>query len=124
MSKEINSLDVFNVFFPDANPKLTGGSPEYLKLLGDMADLHKRKSAGYAGQGGDPWSNFREASSLGSDPFTGVLIRISDKWSRIKSLKQNPANDQVNESIRDTLLDLSAYALIAICLLDEGGKNA
>lgn len=101
----------------------SSGSPEYLKLLSDMADLHKRKNAGYAGGTGDPWSNFREADSLGSSAFTGVLIRMSDKWSRIKSLKRNPANDQVNESMRDTLFDLAAYSLIAICLIDEINKE-
>ena len=44
---------------------------------------------------------------------------MSDKYIRIGNLRQNPGNDQVNESIRDTLTDLAAYALIAICLLDE-----
>lgn len=95
------------------------GSAEYLELLQDMADLHRRKSAGYAGDSPDPWINFREASEFGVTAETGVLIRMSDKWSRIKSLSKNPANDKVGENLKDTLMDLAAYALIAICLINE-----
>ena len=95
------------------------GSPEYLRLLETMADLHRRKNAGYAGGKADPWDNFRECEDFGVPAFVGVLVRLSDKWKRIKSLQRNPANDQVGESKRDTLMDLAAYALIAVCLLDE-----
>ncbi len=99
--------------------KPQGGSPEYLKLLDEMADLHRRKNAGYAGGKTDPWDNFRECEDFGVDAFTGVFVRMSDKWKRLKSLKRNPNNEQVGESMGDTLMDLAAYALIAKCLLDE-----
>lgn len=95
------------------------GSPEYLKLLEQMADLHRRKNAGYSGGKEDPWSNFRECNDFGVDSFTGVLVRMSDKWSRVKSLKRNANNEQVGESMRDTLIDLASYALIATILLKE-----
>ncbi|SRR5260221_14608129 len=94
-------------------------SKEYLKLLEDMASLHQRKSAGYVGSNPDVWSNFRECADFGIDPIDGIITRMSDKWSRLKSLFKNPSNDQVNESIEDTLMDLSAYSLILICMLRE-----
>ena len=94
-------------------------SPDYLKLLDDMRDLHNRKNSGYAGQSNDPWINFRECELFGITSADGVITRMGDKWSRLRSLWRNPANDQVNEPITDTLMDLAAYALILVCLLQE-----
>lgn len=101
------------------------GSLIYRKLLDDAWDLHIRKNAGYAGADNpDPWANFRMAEDFGISAFEGCLVRMTDKYARIRSLRKNPDNDQVNESIRDTLQDLAAYALIAICLLDEEKNTA
>jgi len=44
---------------------------------------------------------------------------MTDKWSRIQSLRRDASNDRVGESILDTLRDLAAYALIAVCLIEE-----
>ncbi len=98
---------------------VTGGDPNYLKLLDDMKALHIAKNRGYSGESPDRWANFRLSESFGVSPFLGVMVRMSDKWIRITNLIKNPANDQVGESIRDTLMDLAAYALIAICIMDE-----
>lgn len=98
-------------------------SPEYIKLLDDMRDLHERKNAGYSGGNADPWTNFRECEHFGIASTDGVITRMGDKWSRLRSLWQNPANEQVNEPIEDTLMDLAAYSLILICLLREGKPN-
>lgn len=95
------------------------GDPHYLKLLDEMRELHIKKNAGYSGESDDRWANFRLSSSLGVSPVMGVLVRMSDKWIRITNLIRKPSLDKVNESIRDTLMDLAAYSLIAICLLDE-----
>lgn len=95
-----------------------GASPTYLKMLEDMADLHVRKAAGYSGDK-DTWANFREAIEWGTTPLQGCLIRLGDKYRRVQNLVRNPANDQVGEPVKDTLQDLAAYALIAICLLEE-----
>lgn len=96
------------------------GSPRYLALLEEAKDLHIRKNAGYAGADNpDAFANFRMSEAFGVSALDGCLVRMSDKYIRITNLRKNPANDRVNESIRDTLLDLSAYALIAVCLLEE-----
>lgn len=94
-------------------------SKRYIELLKQMKDLHIRKNAGYAGDSPDPWANFREAENFDVSTFKGVLIRMSDKWVRMKNLIKNPSNEQVGESIKDTLLDLASYALIAVCLSEE-----
>jgi hypothetical protein len=41
----------------------------------------------------------------------------------VTNLVKNPLNEQVGENIKDTLMDLAAYALIAICLLEEQEKK-
>jgi hypothetical protein len=98
-------------------------SPRYLALLEEMAALHKAKAAGYSGEK-DTWANFREAESWGVTPLAGCLVRMGDKYRRIQNLILNPANEQVGEAITDTLMDLSAYALIAICLTEEESQFA
>ena len=95
-------------------------SQRYLKLLEEAKDLHIRKNAGYSGADNpDAWANFRMAEEFGVSAFKGCLVRMSDKYIRITNLIRNPNNEQVGESVKDTLKDLAAYALIAVCLLEE-----
>lgn len=99
-------------------------SPRYLELLQQMADLHVRKSADYAGADNpDTFANFRHAELFGITALLGCMIRLSDKYVRVANLMRNPANEQCAENIKDTLMDLAAYALIAICLLEEQESN-
>jgi hypothetical protein len=99
-------------------------SKEYINLLEKMKELHIKKSAGYAGKDNpDPWANFRMANAFGVTPVQGCLVRMSDKYIRITNLVKNKENDMVDENIKDTLFDLAAYALIAICLIEEEDKE-
>lgn len=96
------------------------GSQRFQELLQQMSETQKRKNAGYAGQDNpDAWANFRLSQTFGVSPFIGCLVRMSDKFIRVGNLIKNPKNEQVGESIKDTLLDLANYCLIAICLLEE-----
>src|SRR5574343_1694581 len=94
-------------------------SDRYMRLLYEMWETHKKKNAGYSGSNPDPWSNFRRSETLGVSAWLGVTIRLTDKYSRMVSLINSPSNNQCNESLRDTLIDLASYALIIVCLLDE-----
>lgn len=102
---------------------VSGGDPNYLKLLDDMRELHIKKNAGYSGDSQDRWANFRLSESFGVSTFLGVMVRMSDKWIRITNLVKNPSFDMVGEAIEDTLMDLASYSLIAICILKEGKKK-
>ena len=99
------------------------GDAKYLQLLEDMRILHERKNAGYSGDSPDRWANFRMSEAFGVSAFLGCLIRMSDKYIRVTNLVKNPRNEHVGENIKDTLMDLAAYALIAICLLNEQEKK-
>lgn len=89
-------------------------------LLLEMVELHVKKNAGYSGADNpDPWANFRMASRIGLTAFQGCMTRWGDKIIRAENLMKSPTNEQVGENLRDTLMDLAAYSLIAVCLLDE-----
>lgn len=91
-----------------------------ISMIALAHQLHDAKNAGYAGRDQpDPWANFRMSVAFGITPFDGVLVRMSDKYIRTINLRRDPENERVGEGMQDTLLDLSAYALIAICLLRE-----
>jgi hypothetical protein len=95
-------------------------SKRYIELLEEMKDLHRRKNDGYAGiEAEDPWVNFRMSEKFGVSAFMGCLVRLSDKYIRVTNLAKDENCDRVGENIKDTLFDLSAYALIAICLYEE-----
>jgi hypothetical protein len=98
------------------------GNQRFIELLSEMYRTHLEKAAGYSGvDQPDTWANFREAEAWGLSPSEGCLVRMGDKYRRVQNLRRNPANDQVGESIKDTLMDLANYALIAVCLLEEEG---
>ena len=99
------------------------GSILYKALLEEALELHLNKNAGYSSDDPDAFSNFRLSEAIGISAFKGVMVRLGDKFARVQSLLGNPANEKVGESIRDTLMDLSAYALIGICLMEEEGQG-
>lgn len=92
----------------------------FSEVIDRARSMHVEKNSGYAGADNpDPWANFRMATAFGLTPLQGVLVRMSDKYIRTVNLRRRPANEQVGESLTDTLFDLGAYALIAICLINE-----
>lgn len=92
------------------------GDPRFYTLLEEIAALHSRKNHDYA-KTAEPLSNFHRSRDLGVEPWRGVLIRMSDKWSRIEQLSGGKVAK--NESLRDSLIDLAVYALIDVLLLED-----
>lgn len=94
------------------------GHPRFYTLLEEIADLHARKNADYSGT--DPLSNLRMCEAFGVPASLGVLVRMSDKWSRVVNLVRKGMQGEVkDEGLADTLRDLSVYSLLAIILLEE-----
>jgi hypothetical protein len=75
---------------------------QYKAIHGEALDLFIRKNADY----GDAFATFG---------VIGVLVRIQDKMNRAITLDKNKIS-LVDESIRDTLLDLHNYAAMALML--------
>ena len=80
-------------------------------------ELIKRKNADYANDV-DPFLNFRMSSQVGVDPARGILVRISDKITRISNLLDREAQVK-DESIRDSIKDAINYLAILQALLEE-----
>ena len=102
------------------------GHPDFYKLLADMAELHSRKNHDYAGKV-EPLRNFYKSLEQGVRPWRGVMIRLSDKWSRLEAFCKQGALQVKDEKFEDTLMDNAVYSLLAIILFREerkGGKDA
>lgn len=95
-----------------------GGSSAFVQLLDEMRRLHESKSADY-GSESDPLANIRQgADFVNIEHWRGCMVRIADKVQRLRTYCRT--GRLVHEGVRDTLLDLSAYSLLAIVLFDEG----
>jgi hypothetical protein len=93
-------------------------SRRFLQLLAEMEKLHRSKSADY-GSESDPLANVRQgAEFVCIEPWRGAMVRIADKVQRLRTYCRT--GRLVHEGVRDTLLDLAAYSLLAIVLFDEG----
>ena len=93
-------------------------SDAFVALLEEMKRLHESKSADY-GSEDDPLADVRSgADFVNIEPWRGCMVRIADKVQRLRTYCRT--GRLVHEGVRDTLLDLSAYSLLAIVLFDEG----
>lgn len=112
---------------PPDDPKMVGyrqrvdlhpSSTAFVRLLAEMQRLHESKSADY-GSEEDPLANVRSgADFVNIEPWRGCMVRIADKVQRLRTYCRT--GRLVHEGVRDTLLDLAAYSLLAIVLFDEG----
>ena len=74
------------------------------KFTSLLADTLKRKNADYGDSFNQQYKKYGMTSSL---------IRLEDKQRRLENLVLN-GNQQVDESIDDTLLDVSGYAILTL----------
>lgn len=58
--------------------------------------------------------------------LSSVAMRLTDKLNRFKSLVKNPEIDPLDESVKDTLVDIANYATMALVYLEvvDHDKNA
>jgi hypothetical protein len=89
----------------------------FLQLLDEIAEMHRSKSRDY-GSEDDPLANIRHGADLVDiEPWRGCMVRIADKVQRIRTYCKT--GRLVHEGVRDTLLDLASYSLLAIILHEE-----
>lgn len=96
---------------------LRPGSDKFLAVLEEIKELHLRKTLDY-GQDEDALSNIRSSSDvINVSPWAGCILRISDKMHRLKSFFRRGRVEF--DGVEDTLLDIAAYAVIALVLYRE-----
>ena len=90
-----------------------------LKLrLSLFKKTHYLKSKDY-GDEEDVLANFRTCEMAGIPAWKGCCVRIGDKFSRIMGFAKKEKLEVKDESIKDTLIDMANYALIALILYEE-----
>lgn len=78
----------------------------------ELYKLTKAKNNDYAGQSNNPFLNFLATEMLGNTTVEqGMIVRMLDKVTRIINLTKHEAMVR-DESIEDTLKDLSNYAML------------
>lgn len=102
-----NPMSVFNTddlefvsdgYQPDDKPA------RFDAIVKRMADTYRAKNADYGDSFGQSVKEFG---------YTAALVRMSDKFNRLKNLMRADAQAQVkDESIKDTILDLACYAVM------------
>ena len=88
------------------------GHPRFYELLKVMAEMHSNKSHDYASRQ-DPLYNLRQFG------WKGVVVRLGDKFCRLKGFVEKGELKVKDESIIDTFLDNAIYSLLAIVLYEE-----
>jgi hypothetical protein len=69
----------------------------------------------------DPFANFRGSEFLDIDPRTGILIRIMDKISRLRTHIQQGKLMVPGETAIDALSDIDGYVKLFYCMEIERG---
>lgn len=95
-------------------------SARYHELLKEIGDLHDLKQRDY-GRGDDPFANVRSSQEWGVAPWIGALIRLNDKVKRLQAFAIK--GSLANESVDDSLRDISVYALISLVLYEQESKE-
>lgn len=93
-------------------------SERFYELLEEMKRTHDAKRHDYASTE-DVFANFRHCEIAGIPAWKGVCVRISDKFSRIMGFAKKGKLKVKDESVKDTLIDMANYALIALILYEE-----
>lgn len=78
-----------------------------------MAEIVKIKNADYTANNDDPFSNFSTVEKLEiCNTETGFLVRMNDKFARLRSFVKNGSLLVKDESVEDTLLDMANYCIL------------
>ena len=78
-------------------------------VIAEMLDTYKKKNADYG-------NSFAE--TIQEFGYVPAVARINDKLKRVKNMvKGNEMN--VNESMRDNLMDIAVYSVLTIIELDN-----
>lgn len=79
------------------------------EVVNELFDLHVAKKSDYGNSFNDLLNEFG---------LITVVIRLQDKMNRLKTIAKNDGEYSVkDETIRDTLMDLANYAIMALMRL-------
>lgn len=100
------------------NGKEYFGHQRFYQILDQLAELHSNKNHDYAGTR-HPLANLLECGEAGVNPWKGVIVRLTDKMSRLKSYARQGEFLVKNEGLIDTFRDMAVYSILGIILYEE-----
>lgn len=83
-----------------------------------LLELMRAKNADYT-NGSGPFANFEVAEDFGVSPLTGLLLRMSDKFQRLKSFSRCGKLEVTGEGVEDAFRDLIGYSYLALGMLKD-----
>lgn len=116
----INASNVVGGFEALTLKKMTNrpGHPRFYQILEEMAELHAAKNADYGGDL-DPLLNLREVEKVGIPAWKGVIVRLTDKMSRLQSYARKETFAVKDEGLKDTFKDMAIYAVLGMILFEN-----
>lgn len=84
-------------------------TPSFTDILKEMQELYEKKNHDYG-------NSFSE--TIQEFGFTPAIARINDKLKRVKQMVKGEQM-QVDESMRDNLIDMANYCILTIIELDK-----
>ena len=102
---EIEEYKIRNILLNMNKYCLTLLGNDYIKIQKEGLELYNKKNRDYG-------ESYKQCGTI------GILVRIIDKINRLENLK-HINNYEVDESYRDTLVDLHNYTLLGIICIDD-----
>lgn len=107
----------------DALQALRRYRPRAYALMVKMAEKQLAKGHDYSGAGGaaesKSYENLKAAEDLGMPAWKGVMIRMSDKWARLRNFAKQQVFLVKDESFEDTNIDLANYCIFNIIMYSD-----
>ena len=86
----------------------------FKELTDNMFETYKKKNADYGSSFDELFDEFG---------MTSALLRMKDKYNRLKSITEKGEIQVKDESVEDTLLDLANYAILTVIKLRQDKYN-
>jgi len=96
------------------------GHPQFYVIVEELKELHSRKNRDYAQK--DPLSNLKMCERGGLPAWKGVIVRLTDKISRLLTFMEREKYAVNDESVEDSFRDTAVYAILGLILYQEA-KN-
>ena len=108
MERPISKGGSFN--YPNKEEIEMTDAERFKKITEEMAEVYRKKNKDYG-------NSFHEVFKEWGYPSAGA--QIGHKYNRMKTLMTTTETPKVNESLRDTLLDMANYCIFTMMEIDK-----
>ena len=95
---------------------------EFNDALDELRKLHDKKNHDYATDS-NPYENLEAVREIGIEPWRGVVIRLMDKFKRVKNFCDRGELKVNDEKIEATFMDIAVYSTLALILFRKEEKE-